>query len=55
MFLPLAKVGPDPSARLIAVNARKPEDKASWLLLAEDWLRLAQDADRPLGRPHVEK
>jgi hypothetical protein len=42
-------------ARQMAVNARKPEDKASWLLLAEDWLRLAQDADGLLGRPRVEK
>jgi hypothetical protein len=42
-------------AHQMAADARKPEDKASWLLLAEDWLRLAQDADRPLGRPRVEK
>jgi hypothetical protein len=28
----------------------KPVDKAFWLRLAEDWLKLAQDADKPSKR-----
>jgi hypothetical protein len=31
--------------RAFAARARKPIDKASWLRLAEDWLKLADEAD----------
>jgi hypothetical protein len=31
--------------RQLARTARKPEDQAFWLRLAEDWLKLAQHAD----------
>jgi gluconate kinase len=32
-------------ARQMAGRALKKEDKAFWLRLAEDWAKLAQDAD----------
>lgn len=36
--------------RQLAGTAIKPVDKAFWLRLAEDWLKLAQDADKPSKR-----
>jgi hypothetical protein len=36
--------------RALAARAIKPIDKASWLRLAEDWLKLAQAADKPATR-----
>ena len=32
-------------ARQMAAQSLKQEDKASWLRLAEDWIKLAQEAD----------
>lgn len=32
-------------ARETAARSQKQEDKAFWLRLAEDWLKLAQQAD----------
>ena len=40
-------------AREVASRSAKPEDKAFWLRLAEDWLKNAQDADeREKSRRH---
>jgi len=36
--------------RQLAAAAIKPADKAFWLRVAEDWLRLAQEADKPSKR-----
>jgi hypothetical protein len=36
--------------RQLAATAIKPKDKAFWLRLAEDWLKLAQEADKPVGK-----
>jgi hypothetical protein len=33
--------------RQLAATALKAIDKAFWLRLAEDWLKLAQEADKP--------
>jgi hypothetical protein len=33
--------------RLRAENSSKPADRAFWLLLAENWQKLAQDSDEP--------
>jgi hypothetical protein len=33
-------------ARQMAVRSLKQEDKAFWLRLAEEWIKLAQDADK---------
>jgi hypothetical protein len=35
--------------RQLAAGEHKQVDKAFWLRLAEDWLKLAQDADKPPG------
>jgi hypothetical protein len=35
--------------RQLAASERKQVDKAFWLRLAEDWLKLAQGADKPPG------
>jgi hypothetical protein len=35
--------------RQLAASERKQVDKAFWLRLAEDWLQLAQGADKPPG------
>jgi hypothetical protein len=37
-------------ARQMAARSLKQEDKAFWLRLAEDWNKLAQEADRDRGR-----
>jgi hypothetical protein len=37
-------------ARQMAARSLKQEDKAFWLRLAEDWLKLAQDADKGTKR-----
>jgi hypothetical protein len=34
----------------LAATALKAIDKAFWLHLAEDWLKLAQEADKPTKR-----
>jgi hypothetical protein len=36
--------------RQLAATALKAIDKAFWLRLAEDWLKLAQEADKPSKR-----
>lgn len=36
--------------RQLAGTALKAVDKAFWLRLAEDWLKLAQEADKPTKR-----
>jgi hypothetical protein len=36
-------------ARQMADSATIPEDKAFWLHIAEEWLKLAQEADSPKG------
>jgi hypothetical protein len=36
--------------RQLAATALKAVDKAFWLKLAEDWLKLAQEADKPTKR-----
>jgi hypothetical protein len=36
--------------RQLANTALKAVDKAFWLRLAEDWLKLAQEADKPTKR-----
>jgi hypothetical protein len=36
-------------ARQMADSATIPEDKQFWLHIAEEWLKLAQKADRPKG------
>jgi hypothetical protein len=36
--------------RSFAATAVKATDKAFWLRLAEDWLKLAQEADQPKGK-----
>jgi hypothetical protein len=37
-------------ARQMALRSLKQEDKAFWLRLAEDWIKLAQEADKNSGR-----
>jgi gluconate kinase len=37
-------------ARQMAARSLKQEDKAFWLRLAEDWIKLAQEADKNSGR-----
>jgi hypothetical protein len=41
--------------RQMAARAISPIDKASWLRLAEDWLRLAQTADKSAARASKER
>jgi hypothetical protein len=36
--------------RQLAATALKAIDKTFWLRLAEDWLKLAQEADKPSKR-----
>jgi hypothetical protein len=36
-------------ARQMADSAAIPEDKEFWLHIAEEWLKLAQEADKPKG------
>jgi hypothetical protein len=36
--------------RQLSATALKSVDKAFWLRLAEDWLKLAQEADKPSKR-----
>jgi hypothetical protein len=36
--------------RQLAATALNALDKAFWLKLAEDWLKLAQEADKPTKR-----
>jgi hypothetical protein len=36
--------------RALAARAIKPIEKAFWLRRAEDWLKLAQEADKPAKR-----
>jgi hypothetical protein len=36
--------------RSLAARARRPIDKTSWLRLAENWRKLAQEADKPAKR-----
>jgi gluconate kinase len=38
-------------ARQTAARSLKPDDKAFWLRLAEDWMTLAQEADEMSKRP----
>jgi hypothetical protein len=37
-------------ARQMAAKSVSPLDKATWLRIAEDWLRLAQDVDTREGK-----
>jgi hypothetical protein len=37
--------------RQLAARALKAADKVFWLRLAEDWLKLAQEADKPTKGP----
>jgi hypothetical protein len=37
-------------ARQMATQSVNQEDKAFWLRLAEDWIKLAQDADKNAKR-----
>ena len=34
-------------ARQMADNATSPQDKEFWLHIAEEWLKLAQEAEKP--------
>jgi hypothetical protein len=36
-------------ARQMADNATSPQDKEFWLHIAEEWLKLAQEAEKPKG------
>jgi hypothetical protein len=42
-------------ARQFASRALKAEDKAFWLRLADDWQKLAEDADRDDEKPRRER
>jgi hypothetical protein len=41
-------------ARQMASRAVSPRDKAEWLLIAEEWLKLAQEADKPTRLRYLE-
>ena len=40
--------------RQMALQATNPADKEAWLRIADEWLRLAQEADKPTRMRHLE-